>query len=320
MKSEDKIPLVCTICTFNNHSLCCHKSCAWNDDDDFDAGYSLSEEIYDKDDRDDSREDKIRIPNVEKLKKYKINEKVEIPIAIYILYFKNKIVYVGQTTHIKSRISTHDKSRISIDGMTKKDKYFDSFSFFIVNNSIESNAIEYYLINKYKPPFNGNNGCEWKAFDKNVFTDEILEKYDIKRCDDRRFLDKKTNHIYGYNTKSSNKILIDIIAKEYDECPIIKTEEEEYEEGFIGLNLLDAIHKKGGWWYKHDSLERMKDLIQLISLCENCYDIIDLKGLKYGNGLCSKCTYEKYKKEIIEMRYEDEEVIKYQKNLSNMVP
>lgn len=73
--------------------------------------------------------------------------KINTP-CIYFLFKENKIVYVGQTTNIYQRITTH-----------KKSKNFDSFSFFDIyekpfNGNYSSNELELYFILKFTPKYN----------------------------------------------------------------------------------------------------------------------------------------------------------------------
>lgn len=176
----------------------------------------------------------MKIPNIDELKKYGLNDKRNQQIVVYILYLKNKIIYIGQTHDIDGRISQH-----------KTDKYFTSFSYFPVHDQTEALALEWYLIKKYMPLFNDHDGRSYKAFEY-FMNEELKNKYSVYH---RAYISENDFH--------------DIVSKEYDDGPSCLTEKEKYEMRFKGLNLLDFIDGKGH--FVHDCIERLNDLISIIS-------------------------------------------------------
>ena len=63
--------------------------------------------------------------------------------GIYKLYKDYKLVYIGKSKCIKSRIKEHLKT-----------KEFNSFDFTLMSNKSDINLMEIYLIDKYKPILN----------------------------------------------------------------------------------------------------------------------------------------------------------------------
>jgi excinuclease UvrABC nuclease subunit len=64
--------------------------------------------------------------------------------CIYFLYNAKKIIYIGETKNLMSRIGTHSKTKV-----------FDEVSYFICNGSDKQRkSIEASLIRKYKPCLN----------------------------------------------------------------------------------------------------------------------------------------------------------------------
>lgn len=63
--------------------------------------------------------------------------------GIYRLYKNNKIVYIGKSKCIKTRIQQH-----------LKEKDIDGFDFTILDNESDKNLYEIYYIDKYKPVYN----------------------------------------------------------------------------------------------------------------------------------------------------------------------
>ena len=71
--------------------------------------------------------------------KYSLNENMQ---CVYFLYQKEKLVYIGKTKDLLSRLSYH-----------KKNKIFDSYSFLKCETN-EIDVIERILINKFLPFYN----------------------------------------------------------------------------------------------------------------------------------------------------------------------
>jgi len=67
----------------------------------------------------------------------------EQPLCVYLLLNNMNIVYVGQTTDLRTRLKNH-----------KKDKQFDYYYSRFVPQSIGANELEAELIVKYKPIYN----------------------------------------------------------------------------------------------------------------------------------------------------------------------
>lgn len=94
--------------------------------------------------------------NQDKASSYKINviqdgllnpydlpiNSVELP-GVYFLFYKSKLVYVGQSHNIHARVLSH-----------KPEKRFDSYSFTTVTNSEARLSLERDYINKYRPKLN----------------------------------------------------------------------------------------------------------------------------------------------------------------------
>ena len=85
--------------------------------------------------------------------------------GIYRLYKDNKIVYIGKSVCIRSRLYSHIK-----------EKDIDSFDFTILNNESDKNIYELYYIDKYKPKL--NRDCIEKSIsnielEDLVFSDKI---------------------------------------------------------------------------------------------------------------------------------------------------
>ena len=94
-----------------------------------------------------------------------INQIVDNVSGVYRLYKNDRIVYVGKSINIKSRVKDH-----------KRDKDFDSFDFSIMNNESNKNLYEIYYIDKYKPIYNKEcieNSISDVELEDLVFVDKI---------------------------------------------------------------------------------------------------------------------------------------------------
>jgi excinuclease UvrABC nuclease subunit len=77
---------------------------------------------------------------LDKLPRYEIHKTMS---GVYILFNKGKIIYIGQSKRIQSRIATHLETYA-----------FDSYSYIEINNYYERLLTEATLIHWYKPKYN----------------------------------------------------------------------------------------------------------------------------------------------------------------------
>ena len=91
--------------------------------------------------------------------------------GIYRLYKNDKIIYIGKSVCIKSRLTQH-----------KKDKDIDYFDFTILNNESNKNIYEVYYIDKYKPIYNKDCVEDSKS---DIGLEELIFSNKIKLGDDK---------------------------------------------------------------------------------------------------------------------------------------
>lgn len=92
---------------------------------------------------------------VDKLSKNKIRiESIDV-FYVYALWDKDEIVYVGQSTHLGQRIMAH-----------KKNKTFDSYSFFKCETFDDMDSIEATLIVQLQPKYNVQYGNGYESLTK----------------------------------------------------------------------------------------------------------------------------------------------------------
>lgn len=104
--------------------------------------YYLPIWIYDKIIESEARLNSLIIDEKIVLEKACNSVPIEVNSYVYFLLFENKVIYIGQTTDILMRISTH-----------KKDKTFDQIACFIIPQS-DLLTIETMNIQYYKPKLN----------------------------------------------------------------------------------------------------------------------------------------------------------------------
>jgi hypothetical protein len=91
----------------------------------------------------------MRIPDIGKFERYSNKSYPSQSKGVYILFKEDKIVYIGITIHIKSRLSQH-RSLYN----------FDYYLFHPNKDNLRRSIVEAVLIRKYKPPFNN----KWSRF------------------------------------------------------------------------------------------------------------------------------------------------------------
>lgn len=98
--------------------------------------------------------------------------------GIYLLCDCEEVVYVGKSTAINGRLSTHKAS----------DKLFDSVVILEINNVADMHILELVLINKYKPKYNIDSKAEDEMTIKismpNIGNASITEYVDGKLSED----------------------------------------------------------------------------------------------------------------------------------------
>lgn len=73
--------------------------------------------------------------------------------CVYLLFHDWELEYIGQTSNLKKRISSHITLRCSVVG-AHQSKQFDKVMFKICKNKIEREVLELTLIERYKPMYN----------------------------------------------------------------------------------------------------------------------------------------------------------------------
>jgi len=112
--------------------------------------------INNKENKIQIHKDKDNLIDLRQLKKHKVNTTKYI--GIYFLFYKEELIYIGQSVNILARIEQH-----------KKDKVFDTFCFKRVDkrrlDSVEKECIQYYM-----PKLNDihNSNKVFKEVDVNI--------------------------------------------------------------------------------------------------------------------------------------------------------
>lgn len=82
------------------------------------------------------------------LKRY---DKPKCVSGVYILFYKDEIVYIGQSYSIYERITRHACGQLKAN---EKLKIWDSFAYIEVNGRINRLTMETELLQLYKPKYN----------------------------------------------------------------------------------------------------------------------------------------------------------------------
>lgn len=115
---------------------------------------------------------------------------------------KDKLLYIGKTNDMKSRMSAHfGGGHLGRDKMNKV-KTVEYINF---DNEPDQHVSEMYLINKHKPPFN-TNGVKNGTFTLDIELDKEWTKYSIKG----KLVDKNSVDYHIQKRKVAEDMLLDI--------------------------------------------------------------------------------------------------------------
>ena len=88
------------------------------------------------------------------LKSLKRYSKPKDIIGVYILFEKDKIVYIGQSTQIIARIISYAKYKQIRRNFKSKFMLWDSYTYIEIKDKLQRLSIEAILICKHKPKYN----------------------------------------------------------------------------------------------------------------------------------------------------------------------
>lgn len=120
-------------------------------------------------------------------------------IAVYLLYIKDKLAYIGRTANLRNRLNSHLNPN-EINYMEWK-KEITKVDYYICKSIVDSDIIETYLINILRPTFNvdkvfaDNTSFKLNLPEKHILNieDTFLEKINKKLAENESIV--KTNSI-----------------------------------------------------------------------------------------------------------------------------
>ena len=120
--------------------------------------------------------------------------------CVYLLFNKNKIVYVGYTFNLAKRLGEHSQwlpfysdgkkynsTLPDVRGLTRKE--FTHYSYISSNNEKRTRELEKRLIKKYNPKYNNHRDYKWE------FTEEDYTMYKFWTHFDRKHYGKRSEEV-----------------------------------------------------------------------------------------------------------------------------
>jgi len=103
----------------------------------------------------------------------------EIPVCpcVYLLFNGDELIYIGQTSNLKTRVQNHINKNIS-------GKIFDRVFFLVAPEEEDRLLIEKKLIDFYRPKYNGYTGLECNTLGISLSKDDeqFLRYLAMKNC------------------------------------------------------------------------------------------------------------------------------------------
>ena len=194
-------------------------------------------------------------------------------IAVYFFYNNEQLVYIGRTCNLKNRLAAHFNTN-SIDFQDWK-LAVDSIKYIECKTNTDSDILETYFINKYKPIYNKDKVyTDECSFDINYNDIKVVPKVIIKDSDCGLIVDIKLNKKISFQKlcvryieaiKLNDITITNLIESDY---PLIK---KAYET--LGADKIKALD------YRKNSIK--KELLVNSGLNNN-QKIVNLLNLKVG--------------------------------------